>query len=118
MDDAVGFRRPGTQALGILECAAVDPRSERLDRGSRRVGAREPDDLMTGADQLRDHGQPYEPRRSRDEHSHPTTSPVRRAHRTCRAWHEASARESIPARGACATGLLRGLYSMLLCTGT
>ena len=56
VDDAVGGRGAGAQAVEVVEVAAAHLGAERGDRRGGGVGAGEADDLVAGGEQLGDDG--------------------------------------------------------------
>jgi hypothetical protein len=54
VDDTVGFGRPGPQAVGIVEVAAVHLSAQRRDGGCGVVRAGQAQDPVSGVDQVGD----------------------------------------------------------------
>src|SRR3954470_6100794 len=70
VDDSVGGLRTSAQAVQVVEVALVHLGAHRLESLRRRIGARQPEYLMTCGDELRNNGRTDEPGRACDEHSH------------------------------------------------
>jgi hypothetical protein len=70
VDDPVGRGRGGTQAVEVVEGAAVDLGAGALERCRGPVGAGQPDDLVSGVDELGDDRGTDPSCRSGDEYAH------------------------------------------------
>jgi hypothetical protein len=70
VDHRVRGLRAGAQAVEIVQISSPHLGAEGHDRGGRPVRPGQPDHLVTGGDQLGEHGRADPPGRTRDEHSH------------------------------------------------
>jgi hypothetical protein len=77
VDDGVGAVRALPEAVEVVEVAAQRGRPLGLDGDGRRVGTREADDLVPGAEQLVDGGGPDPAGRAGDENTHGDLLPGR-----------------------------------------
>ena len=70
VDDGVGVGGAAAQRVEVVEVAAQDRDTLRLQGRRGAVGSGETDDLVTGAEQLVDGGGPDPPAGSGDENAH------------------------------------------------
>ena len=77
VNDAVGALCTGAKAVEIMQRTPMDFGSGRDERGSRRIGASEPDDLMAVGNEFGHDGRADPTRCTGDEYTHETTSTIR-----------------------------------------
>jgi hypothetical protein len=75
MDDPVGVGGGPAQVVEVGEVTAVRLGPQHLDRGGRRLGAGEADDLVSACDQFGNDGRPDVAAGSGDEHPHGVAPP-------------------------------------------
>ena len=70
VDDAIAGVGRGTQAVVIVQIAAMDAGTGRTDRVGRGVGASQADGVVTVGNQITKHRSAHKTRRTRDENLH------------------------------------------------